>query len=106
MLPKTKQNLKYSQKHFSDYPHEIRQIILLYFTLLKEIFSSLNLNKSVGPNSILIIILKLTKDDFSLHLADIYNGPFSTGPFPTILKIANVIHIKLLSHSPRFSLAI
>ena len=35
-------------------------------------------------------ILKLQKNDISSQLADIFNISFSTGVFPTILKIAKV----------------
>lgn len=60
----------------------------------KAIISSLNPNKSVGPNSTPIGILKLIKDEISLHLAGIYNISFSSSLFPIILKIAKVIPIR------------
>lgn len=60
----------------------------------KAIISSLNPNKSVGPNSSPIGIFKLIKDEISLHLAGIYNISFSSSLFPIILKIAKVIPIR------------
>ena len=55
--------------------------------------SSLNSNKSVGPNSILTSILKLLKNDISTQLTNILNMPFATGVCPTILKVAKVIPV-------------
>ena len=56
-----------------------------------QITSSLNSNKSVGRNSIPTKILKLLKNDIFSQLADIFNISFSTGVFPTILKVAKVV---------------
>ena len=56
-----------------------------------QITSSLNSNKSVGRNSIPAKILKLLKNDIFSQLADIFNISFSTGVFPTILKVAKVV---------------
>ena len=55
--------------------------------------SSLDSNKSTGPNSICTKILQLLKNDISTQLSDIFNVSFSTGVFPSILKIAKVVHI-------------
>ena len=55
------------------------------------IISSLNSDKSAGPNSLPTKILKLLKNDIYTHLADIFNLSFSSGVFPSILKIAKVI---------------
>ena len=49
--------------------------------------------KSTGPNSIPTKVLKLLKNDISAQLSDIFNVSFSTGVFPTILKIAKVVPI-------------
>ena len=57
-----------------------------------NIISSLDPNKSTGPNSIPTKILKLLKNDIS-QLSDIFNVSFSTGVFPSILKIAKVVPI-------------
>ena len=53
----------------------------------------MNSNKSVGPNSIPTRILKLLKNNISTQLADIFNISFSTGVFPTILKVAKVVPV-------------
>ena len=57
------------------------------------IVSSLNSDKSTGPNSLPTKILKLLKDEISTHLANIFNLSFSSGVFPSILKIAKVIPV-------------
>ena len=44
-------------------------------------------------NSLPIKILKLLKNDISTHLADIFDLSFSSGVFPSILKIAEVIPV-------------
>ena len=58
-----------------------------------KVISSLNINKSCGPNSIPTKILHLVQDQISKHLATICNLSFSTGIFPTSLKTAKVIPI-------------
>ena len=58
-----------------------------------NIISSLDSNKSTGPNSIRTKILKLLKNDISTQLSDIFNVSFPTGAFPSILKIAKVVPI-------------
>ena len=58
-----------------------------------KVISSLNINKSCGPNSIPASNLHLVQDQISKHLATICNLSFSTGIFPTILKTAKVIPI-------------
>ena len=55
--------------------------------------SSLDSYKSSGPNNIPVKILKLLKNDISQQLSDIFNMSFSTGQFPSVLKIAKVIPI-------------
>ena len=62
-------------------------------TELENIISSLDSNKSVGPNSIPIKILKLFKNDISSQLSEIFNISFSSGVFPSILKTAKVIPV-------------
>ena len=48
--------------------------------------SSLDSNKSSGPNSIPVKILKLLKNDICHQLSDIFN-------IPSVLKITKVIAI-------------
>ena len=58
--------------------------------------SSLDPNKSTGPNNIPTKILKILKSDTSTQLSGIFNVSFSTGGFLSILKIAKVapIHVQ------------
>ena len=58
-----------------------------------DIISGLSSGKATGPNSIPIKILELAKDKISQHLSTIFNLSFSTGTFPSLLKIAKVIPI-------------
>ena len=67
-----------------------------------KVISSLNINKSCGPNSIPTKILHLVQDQISKHLATICNLSFSTGIFPTILKTAKVIPV----HKKNFKLEV
>ena len=74
---------------------EINDSFLITSTNKEEIYkiiTSLNSNKSCGPNSIPIKILHL-QDQISNHYATICNLSFSTGVFPAILKTAKVISI-------------
>ena len=57
------------------------------------IISSLNPNKSVGPNSISAKILKLLKGEISSYLSDIYNISYSTAVFLSVLETTITIHI-------------
>ena len=91
---KTKENINPSHKHFSDFlKNRTQNSFFLRPTNKSEIqnmISSLDSNKSVGPNSIPTKILKLLKNDIFSQLADIFNISFSTGVFPTILKVVKV----------------
>ena len=57
------------------------------------IISSLDFTKSVGPNSIPTEILKLLKNNNSCQIVDILNMPFTSGVFPSALKLAKVIPV-------------
>ena len=61
-------------------------------TETENVISSLDSNKSVGPNSIPTKILKLLKNYISSQLYEIFNISFSAGVFPSIPKSAN-LHI-------------
>ena len=88
---KTKESIKYSHKHFSNFlKNRSDDSFFLSPTdkyELINIISSLDPIKSTGPNSIPTKILKLLKNDISAQLSDIFNVSFSAGVFPTILKI-------------------
>ena len=58
-----------------------------------KIISSLNTNKSCGPNSILTKVLHLLQDQISNNLATNCNLSFSTGVFPAVLNTTKVISI-------------
>ena len=87
MAESTKNNIKYSYKHFSD---------CLKPTSKEEvgnIISSLSSNKVSGPNSISFRILFLLKNEISKQLADLFNIFFVTGVFPSIFKTAKVVPV-------------
>ena len=94
---KTKANIKFLNKSFQDFLHHPHEESLFITPTdahkVNLIISSLNSNKSTGPNSLLTKILKLLKNKISTHLADIFNLFFSLGVFPSILKVAKVIPI-------------
>ena len=60
---------------------------------VNDIISTMNSNKSQGPNGIPTKILKLLKEDISYTLANLFNLSFSSGVFPSILKTAKVIPV-------------
>ena len=60
---------------------------------INKIIDSLDINKSTGPNSIPVYILKILKPFFSEWLAKIINLSFETSVFPDLLKLAKVIPI-------------
>ena len=72
-----KENIKYSHKHFSDFlNNQCNNSIFIQPTDSDEIaniISTLNMNKSSGPNSIPYKILNLLKKDISKQLADLFN---------------------------------
>ena len=49
------------------------------------------MNKSLGPNSVPIYILKVYNSLFSEKLSKIINLSFATGNFPDLCKIAKVV---------------
>ena len=93
----TKENINPSHKHFSHFLKNRRHNSFFLSPTSKaeilSVISSIDSNKSVRPNSIPIKILKLIKNDISSQLADIFNTSFSTGVFPTILKVAKVVPV-------------
>ena len=92
----TKKIIKYSHKHFSDYLSNESSRIFLRPTDKEEIaniISSLNSNKTSGPNSIPYRVLFLLKNEISKQLADLFNLSFMTGVFPSVLKTAKVVPV-------------
>ena len=94
---KTKAKIKFSNKSFQDFLHHSNEELLFIRPTdaheVNLIISSLNSNKSTGPNRFPTKILKLLKNEISTHLADIFNLSFSLGVFPSILKVARVIPV-------------
>ena len=94
---KMKFNISFSHKHFSDFLKNRSNISFFVSptdkTEIEDVISSLDSNKSVGPNSIPTKILKLLKDDISSQLSEIFNISFSSGVFSSILKTARVIPV-------------
>ena len=94
---KTKDNINYSHKHYSDYlSDKCKNSFFIHPTNkdeIADIISSLDKNKSVGPYSIPNNILILLKNEISNPLADLFNLFFSSGKFSSILKIAKVVPV-------------
>ena len=94
---KTKLNISFSHKHFSDFLKNRSNISLFISptdkTEIENIISSLDSNKSVGPNSIPTKVLKVLQNDISSQLSEIFNISFSSGVFSSILKTAKVIFV-------------
>ena len=88
--------IKFSNKSFRRFlSSENNNSFIINATNKEEIckkISSLNINKSCGPNSIPTKILHLVQDQIFKHLATVSNLSFSTRIFPTILT-AKVIPI-------------
>ena len=53
----------------------------------------MKVNKGVGQNSIPTKILKDYKSEFSKPLSDMINTSFTTGTFPSALKVGNITPI-------------
>ena len=80
--------------HYSHYLSNVRinKSFFLTHATPKEVYNilSLDLNKSVGPNSLPIFILKICNEFFSHYLSKIINTAFTTGIFPNLCKLAKV----------------
>ena len=91
---KTKDNINYSYKHYSDYLiDKCKNSFFIHPTNkdeIADIISSLDKNKSVGPSSIPNNILILLKNEISHPLADLFDLSFSSGEFPSVYKIGPV----------------
>ena len=58
---------------------------------ISNIIDSLDINKSTGPNSLPVYILKIMKEFFSKWLSIIINMSFEVSIFPDFLKVAKVV---------------
>ena len=75
---------------------KINKNFFLFPTSPAEVFNiiiSLDMNKSLGPNSVPVYILKSFNNFFSDKLSKIINISFITGVFPDLCKLAKVIPI-------------
>ena len=90
-------SIKYSAKEFHEFlpPLSIKSFFLSPTDKneIISIISALDSQKTSGPNSIPIKILKLMKNDISDQLAVLFNLSFTSGLFPTILKASKVAPI-------------
>ena len=83
------------------YTHYLKQVCINKSFYLRpataneihDIIKSMALNKSLGPNSIPIYIMKLCNAFFLNCLLKIVNLSFVTGIFPDLCKIAKVVPI-------------
>ena len=89
--------IKFSKKSFRNFLSlEIDDFFIITSRTKEEIYkiiSSLNANKSCGPNSISTKVLHLLQDQISNHLATICNLSLSAKVFLSIQKTAKVIPI-------------
>ena len=60
---------------------------------VEDIIKTLNLRKSIGPNSIPTKLLKKYSKTISIPISKFINQSFVTGIFPESLKLASVIPI-------------
>ena len=90
-------SIRFSKKKYYDYlpPIDIKSFFITPTdsTKASNIISSLNQDKSDGPNSIPIKILKLLNKDISDQLAILFNQSFPSGIFPSSLKTSKIIPI-------------
>ena len=60
------------------------------FSEIEKIINSLDADKSTGPNSIPVFILKILKPFFSFWLTQLINLSFEVSTFPDLLKTASI----------------
>ena len=60
---------------------------------INSIIKQMKTNKALGPNSIPTKLLKMSQQIIVKPLPYLINLPFSTGVFPDLLKIANIIPV-------------
>jgi len=94
---KVQSSIKFSFRNFQYY---LKDVFEKSFFLsptdsleVEDILSSLSVDKSHGPNGIPTKILLLLKHDIAPILTDLFNLSFSSGVFPSALKIAKVIPV-------------
>ena len=96
--PNIDNTISNAKHHYSEYMTKVFVNHSFYLSpvIPNEIFNiiqAFDMNKSLGPNSLPIYILKIANHFFSEKLCDIANLSFSTGIFPDLCKTAKVIPI-------------
>ena len=96
--PEIDKGIPKSEHNYRDYLSSIKVNITFFMSPTKpeevfDIITSLDINKSTGPNSIPVYVLKVFNNFFSDKLSKIINISFLTGVFPDLCKIAKVIPI-------------
>ena len=95
---KTDKRISHTPKNFHDYLKDINCKNTFFLRAVRtheiqEIILTFDSNKSTGPNSIPIYILKAFNNFFSSILCKIINLVFEKGIFPDLCKLAKVIPI-------------
>ena len=84
-------------KHYTDYLTEpTTNTFILTPTNTEEIediIKTLNIRKSIGPNSIPTKLLKQFSKEISIPIEKLINLSFETGIFPDALKLARIIPV-------------
>ena len=96
--PSIENKMPSSQYIYTDYLKDVRINHSFYlkpatYVEVAEIIQSLDINKSLGPNSLPVHIFKICKVFLSTCLLEIANLSFNTGIFPKLCKAAKVIAI-------------
>ena len=90
-------SIRYSKYNFNDFllPININSFFLNSTdeTEVKNIIFSYNPSKAISPNSIPTKTLKLLINDVSSQLTELFNLPFSSGVFPSVLKSSKVMPV-------------
>ena len=97
MLKKIESNIVHTPKNYTDYlTNPSEKTFFLTPTSpdeVEDIINTLNLRKSIGPNSIPTKLLKKYSKTISIPISKLINQSFVTGIFPEPLKLANVIPV-------------
>ena len=67
---------------------------------IARVIGSFSTSKASGPNSIAVKILKLINQDISVPISALINSSFTSGIFPSVLKISKVIPVFKNKGSP------
>ena len=98
MGPNIDKRIPSAKPHYNEYMKNIKVSNSFFLkpansTEIKEIILSLDINKSLGPNSVPVFILKVCDNLFAHYLSAIINISFVTGIFPDLCKVAKVIPV-------------